>query len=273
MTVEGKRSGGRDIVAVDGAQHLEVVDVAQIIACYRLRELHLDVITDAKDTVGRFRCAEHNRQACVLDAREHLRTTGEESTRMTAIGHGADVIILFYRIDLTIERCNNGSVGRYGGEDYNMWVQLTQLGRVTNVKQILFQYRSHDSQLTHENAKKRKSLGYDASVKIKQLESISDSFSKEEKQLFSTYYETKRINNKKYFLLLNKIVEENNKTHFFIQDKLIRRVREQWESRIRHINNPFLLFGLLFRIKKPKTNVIDIKFKQLKRKFENNNEE
>ena len=153
------------------------------------------------------------------------------------------------------------------GEDYNMWVQLSQIGVVTNVKKVLLKYRVHGTQLTHENEKKHKSLRYDSLVKIRQLESISPRFTNEEKKLFSTYYETKSLDNKKYYDLLNKIVEENKKSNFFNQEKLAKRTREQWESRIRHINNPFILLVLLFRIKNSKKNVFDIKWKQLKRKL------
>ena len=47
IAVEAQRCGRRYVIAQQRTQYFEVVDVAKVVACYRLRELNQDVIANA----------------------------------------------------------------------------------------------------------------------------------------------------------------------------------------------------------------------------------
>ena len=117
ITVEAQRCGRRYVVAQQRTQHFEVVDVAQVVASYWLRELDEDVVADAQDAVGRLRRSEGYGTAGILDALQHLRRTRQVATGMAAVGHGTDVVILLYGIHLAIERCHDDARGRNGVGD------------------------------------------------------------------------------------------------------------------------------------------------------------
>lgn len=153
------------------------------------------------------------------------------------------------------------------GEDYKMWVQLSKLGIVTNLKKVLIQYRIHEKQVTKDNARKRQSLKYDAKVKLMQLEDISKDFRDDEKVLFTQYYGDKRVKPSKYYNLLKRISDLNKQSNVFEQDKLDLRIAEQWEAKLLCTNNPFTLLSTFFGIKKGRKNLVSIKFKQLRNKI------
>lgn len=153
------------------------------------------------------------------------------------------------------------------GEDYKMWVELSQVGSITNLKKVLVKYRIHDKQVTKDNSRNRQSLRYDAKVKIMQLDCISKEFTDDEKVLFSLYFGDKKVNAVKYFKLLQKILELNKKSLFFDQHKLEIRVNEQWENKLLRTNNPFKILSSFLKIKSERMHIIHIKFRQLKHKF------
>ena len=149
------------------------------------------------------------------------------------------------------------------GEDYKMWVQLSRLGKMTNVKKVLVQYRIHEGQVTNNNKKNKKSLKYDAIVKCMQLDCISPTFTDSEKYLFSLNFLDKKVKPYEYFKLLQKIIYENNKSLFFEEEALKHRVNEQWEKKIFSIHNPFTFVRLKLKLPSESKNISLIKRKQI----------
>ena len=158
------------------------------------------------------------------------------------------------------------------GEDYKMWVELSQLGIVTNIHQVLVKYRIHDGQVTKDNAKKRQSLSYDAKVKLMQLNMLGKDFSKDERDMFVSYFGDKKVDPIKYYNLLKKISVANKTSQTYDQEKLDFVLNEQWERKLLTIRNPFLLLKVIAKIKEERKHICLIKRKQLKRKFSKSNE-
>lgn len=149
------------------------------------------------------------------------------------------------------------------GEDYKMWVELSCIGKITNLKKVLVQYRIHGGQVTSNNKKQHKSLKYDAKVKCMQLDRISDNFSENEKHLFSLNFFDKEVKPIEYYKLLQKILLENKKSMFFEEESLRRRIYEQWERKVFSIHNPFVLFCLRHKLPGERKNILLIKKKQI----------
>ena len=114
VAIEVKRRGCDDVAAQRRAQHLKVVDLAQVVAGDRLRKLDLDGLADVQDAVGRLWQSERHRQPRVLDSGQDRRGVGEESPGMARIDHGPEVVVLLHRVGLSIELCHDDSVLRDG---------------------------------------------------------------------------------------------------------------------------------------------------------------
>lgn len=153
------------------------------------------------------------------------------------------------------------------GQDYGLWTELIKYGTITNYKKILVKYRIHENQVTNKNHISRQTLPYDKIVKIKQLDFLSDNFTEKEKDLFSLHVYDKRVKPVKYYHLLQKILLENTKKKYYDQEKLKTRIVEQWETKIRCINNPLLLLSIQIRIPKEFCHVASIKWKQFVNKI------
>ena len=153
------------------------------------------------------------------------------------------------------------------GEDYKMWVELSQCGIITNIKQVLVMYRIHDKQVTYNNLIQRQKLKYDSKIKMMQLEKIGDNFTDKDKDVFVSYYKDKTIKSIDYYRLLQKISLENKTTHFLDQINLEKRIKEQWVNKVMSVNNPFSLLTIQLRIPKEFCHILTIKWKQLINKF------
>ena len=129
------------------------------------------------------------------------------------------------------------------GEDYMLWVLLSEHGKVAIFPEILVFYRVHNSQSSSIDILNKTKL----SLKVKKyiLNKINLKLSDEEIVLYS-------LKQKKYkdivlaFKTIDKILEYNNKYPYFDQKMLSLRCDEQKENNVRNCHNPFVLFRLLF---------------------------
>ena len=153
------------------------------------------------------------------------------------------------------------------GEDYKMWVELSQCGVITNIKQVLVKYRVHDKQVTYNNSIQRQKLKYDSKIKIMQLRKIGNAFTDKEKDIFVSYYKDKTVKSADYYRLLQKISFENKNSHFLDQINLEKRIKEQWVNKIMSVNNPLSLLAIQIRIPKESGHIFAIKWKQFINKF------
>ena len=109
-SVETQTGGKRDVARVGRPQHLEVVQVAQIVVCNGFGESQYDIIADVQYAVLGLREPEELRPTCVLHARQHIRRAGQEAARIAAVVDGTQVILLFYRVAFTPEGGHDLSV-------------------------------------------------------------------------------------------------------------------------------------------------------------------
>lgn len=149
-------------------------------------------------------------------------------------------------------------------EDYKLWIQLSALGKITNYKEVLLYYRTHENQATHKNDVDRKSAVHDNIVKKEEiLDKLHLELSNYEEDLFCNFTYAKHYNPVKYIAILNRLLEANKTSRVYKQDRLEKRVREQWISAIQHVNNPVKLTGLFINQKGHRKELLKIKLKQL----------
>lgn len=152
-------------------------------------------------------------------------------------------------------------------EDYKMWVRLSRLGIITNIKEVLVKYRVHANQLTYQNFNHIKTKSFDDIVRLNQLMLIGVDLDENEQKVFLSTPSNKKIYPKAYKKVFNKILLANKKSGFFNQIKLTKRIDEQWEQKILNTNNIFVLFWSIFTIKHEFKHIILIKYYQFKRKI------
>lgn len=151
-------------------------------------------------------------------------------------------------------------------EDYNLWVELSNYGKITNLKEVLMNYRVHEKQITFNNNINKQSKPYDDIVKERQFKKLGLSLTRKEKEMFLSDFVNKKVSPRRYYVFLKKIVEANKVSQYFDQTKLNCRVAEQWETKLKHVNNPFVLLYLCFTIRHEFRRIFSIKFKQLRKK-------
>lgn len=76
---------------------------------------------------------------------------------------------------------------RYG-EDYKLWYQLSKIGRVTNLKEVLLYYRVHEKQATFNNSKNRQSAKSDNKVKQEMMDELGVNLSIDEQDSYLTLF-------------------------------------------------------------------------------------
>lgn len=155
------------------------------------------------------------------------------------------------------------------GQDYGMWVDLSTCGTITNLNEILINYRVHENQVTFENHKKKQTLKYVALVKRKQLERMNAVLSEDDMHIFCDYdFIDRNVDPVNYAFVLSRILSSNENSHYFNQKELEKRTILQWNNKIKSINNPLLLIKCLFKIKDKRfKKVFKIKICQFFHKF------
>ena len=122
------------------------------------------------------------------------------------------------------------------GEDYKMWVQLSQTGRCTNLCERLLYYRVHSSQASQRLRTKDVS-DYDWIVMKEQFDAMKLSLTDEETAILRKDFRSREVDAFAYWKILQKILQANSESGFFDQEKLQKRVYEQWKMKI--FNTPF----------------------------------
>lgn len=152
-------------------------------------------------------------------------------------------------------------------QDYGLWTVLSRYGRITILKKVLLLYRIHESQVTNHNYRSRQTLKYDTYIHLKQIEELGIVLTENEKNMLSMDYYDKRVKPIPYYNFLRSLLEANLKASIYAQDKLEKRVKEQWESKILNIKNLFLIIWMLLVMNGERKHILNLKFKQLFRKL------
>ena len=151
-------------------------------------------------------------------------------------------------------------------EDYQLWVDLSRVGDIRNVEKVLLNYRLRDGQMSEVNRTRDLSVNgwYIFSNQLKRLGMTIDS---EDEKFLRLDYKRKEVSPIKYFRFLNKVIESNDISKEYNPEKLRRRVKNQWLSKVYSINNPFSLTKLFFQLPfNEKFNLIKYEFLRLNRR-------
>lgn len=132
-------------------------------------------------------------------------------------------------------------------EDYKMWVELSAIGRVTNIDKVLVHYRFHKNQ-TSNLLRTYDTSPYDWSVMKFQYDLLGLEISKDEESMLAKNCERKDVDAYSYFLWLQKILQANRKAKIYDQKKLDKRIEEQWKRKLFSIKNPITLLRLLLKL-------------------------
>lgn len=136
------------------------------------------------------------------------------------------------------------------GEDYFMWIQLVNFGKIVNYPEVLFEYRYFDKQLT-------KSIEYTKNktnpffLKY-QLEKIDCSLNEDQINLFLSRLSCKKINLEKLIGLLDFIKGKNKFKQYFDDVELNKRCNEEIRKVILFNKNIFWIIKYLFNRKTSK---------------------
>lgn len=151
-------------------------------------------------------------------------------------------------------------------EDYDLWTKISVYGKVTNLKEVLFKYRLRPNQMSQRFRSVDMSDNGLAIFKW-QLDKIGLNLSDEDIKFVRLNYKSKLVNPFKYFNYLQRISSANKTSHFYVQEKIDKRIRKQWKDKIFSIKNPFVLIKLFFQLPyKEKKFLIKSEFSRLNRK-------
>ena len=153
------------------------------------------------------------------------------------------------------------------GEDYKMWMQLTEHGKITNIKEVLLLYRTHPEQLTSKKTKNQKSILDDRNAKKYLISKIDVSFNSKEE---ANFFNDKLIGHNSPFVyrrVLDKLIEANFASRYLVNDLLEKRVKEQWRSYVLAIRNPFKFLCTILFVAGHRKESLDIKIQQIRKKL------
>lgn len=154
------------------------------------------------------------------------------------------------------------------GEDYKMWMQISEHGIITNIEEVLFEYRVHENQLTNKKNKlKNKSQKNDSRAKEYLLSKIGVELTGRKKNAFFSINGLNHVNPLIYKSVLETISTANLSSHYFEQDKLQKRIDEQWANLVLNTNNIFKWFAILLFATGRRRSSILIKVNQIKKKL------
>lgn len=137
------------------------------------------------------------------------------------------------------------------GMDYLMWVKLTEIGQVHNVKRILMNYRTHKNQITKKGFKY-----YDWEIKRYQLSRLGVVISDTTRDLIMLPLSDKKYSLKDYKEFCDEILAANKKSGYFDEIALKNAVLYQWQRKIIFSKNPIYLLKGFFAIKHEKRMIL-----------------
>ena len=152
-------------------------------------------------------------------------------------------------------------------EDYKMWVQLSRIGRCTNIHKILLNYRVHGGQ-TSQKLRTKTVSEYDWIVMKEQFDALGLVLSEQEEQMLRRDYRSAQVDALAYCRWLQRLVEANRKTQVYDQQKLEQRVTEQWIQKIYNTKSLKAFLKLLRQLKgKQRSFVLKIQCKRVANKL------
>lgn len=112
-----------------------------------------------------------------------------------------------------------------GMEDYELWIRMSQITKLANIKEVLLKYRSHSGQVT----KKVSSLQCQRMKIIKEriLKNLNENFTQEDVEILMMYSTNEIFKHEymiyKVFNLFDKIIKNNLQSQVY-DDKTLRKV-------------------------------------------------
>ncbi len=137
------------------------------------------------------------------------------------------------------------------GMDYLMWVKLTEIGEIHNVKRILMNYRTHKNQITKQGFKY-----FDWEIKRYQLSKLGIEITEKIKDLIMLPLSSRNYSLKDYRKFCDQLLEANKRSHYYEENSFQRAVLYQWQRKIICSKNPFYLFKGLLTIKHEKKMIL-----------------
>ena len=131
------------------------------------------------------------------------------------------------------------------GEDYLLWVRLSEKGKITNYPEVLTYYRIHDNQST--NRKNR--IKIDKNINLinrYQLNSIGIELSDEIIDLYFCNYPAKINNIKKVFKALELVETKNFESKYYDIKSFGSVIQDYKFNCLSRLRNPFKILVLLF---------------------------
>lgn len=151
-------------------------------------------------------------------------------------------------------------------EDYGLWVKISRYGKVTNLKEVLFDYCIRKGQMSE--IFRCTDLGNNGWIILKeQLDELGFLVNEKKEKFIRLNYLKKEVNPYKYFKYLKELSSLNLSAKVFDQFKFDKRIRKQWVNKIYSIKNPFSILKLLFQLPfKEKWFLIKKEFARLNRR-------
>ncbi len=151
-------------------------------------------------------------------------------------------------------------------EDYAMWVKISKFGKVTNLKEVLFDYRIRKGQMSDRF--RTIDISDNGWIILKeQLDELGFVTNDEKEKFIRLNYLKKEVNPYKYFKYLRELSSLNMKANVFDQTRFDKRIRKQWVNKIYSIKNPFSIIKLMFQLPfKEKWFLIKKEFSRLNRR-------
>ena len=152
------------------------------------------------------------------------------------------------------------------GEDWKLWVQLSEKGKIGNIKEVVSFYRIHDEGLTTLHKKgiqiNEKNGAIGARTYIKNRMGINYTF-KEDECLYLTDF-CKKVKPRIFKNALKLLINRNKQVHYYNENALERKCNDVWKQYIMQLWNPLLLFsGLTIK----KNHIFRIKVSQIMRRI------
>ena len=148
------------------------------------------------------------------------------------------------------------------GEDWKLWVQLSECGKIYNLKEVLSFYRIHNNGLTSRHRKGQKINEFNEAISarayVKNKLGIELTFLEDE-SLYLTKL-CKKINPKIVRSAIDKLLSHNLDSCYYSQKSLEKKCDEVWIDYIKMLWNPFLLISGL---KLKNNRILGIKRKQI----------
>jgi len=129
-------------------------------------------------------------------------------------------------------------------EDYKMWVQLSAIGKCTNIHEVLLNYRVHNNQ-TSQILRTKDVSDYDWVVMKEQYDALGIKLSDEDEAMLRKDFRRVDVEAYTYFKWLQRLLEANKQKEIYQQDKLNMRIEEQWTQKIYNLKNPIHLLNLM----------------------------